>query len=76
MLTIFWSHKQTLGIYLKRKPNYFFCRVIPFLNRSESVRHSRKKIVMKIFETIKDFILSELAHRAYQVPFTIKIKYR
>ncbi len=37
------------------------------MNSSENIRHTKKKYVLLFFETIKDFLLSELAHRAFQV---------
>ena len=40
------------------------------MNSSENIRHTKKKYIIQILETIKDFVLSELAHRAWQVLIT------
>jgi len=39
------------------------------MNTSENVRYTRKKYVLQIYEILKDFVLSEFAHRAYQVTY-------
>jgi len=41
--------------------------IIPFLNQSEHLRYSRKTILYKAFELVKDLIGSELQHRVNQL---------
>jgi Predicted esterase of the alpha-beta hydrolase superfamily len=52
--------------------NYFIVSqtnpwVVPFMNHSESYRHSKRAIIFRAWEFIKDFIGSEIKHRINQL---------
>lgn len=42
-------------------------RIIPFLNHSEHFRHTKKAIIFKALELLKDLVGSELSHRINQL---------
>ena len=46
------------------------------MNTSEEMRHTRKKIIYKTLNIVKDCVLSEFQHRFYQVKTAFNIEFK